>query len=89
MDLVPAGKKVLVGAPALGKPLDHAPEITVDLDAGGDEGTITQAGGFASHGEKARLRRSKEGWVTGVWLAGDTVVPEAEARAEMEGMASG
>lgn len=84
VDLVPAGRKVLVGAPALGKPLDHAAEITAD----GDEGTITQAGGFASHGEKVRLRRGPEGWVTGVWLAGDTVVAEAEAKAEMEGVAA-
>ena len=86
VDLVPVGGKVLIAIPALGKPLDHAGEITVgDGDAGGgDEGTITEAGGFASHGEKARLLRDGSGFVRGVWLAGGTLMDEADARGELE-----
>ena len=79
VDLVAVGRKVLVSVPALGKPLDCAGEIM----AKGDEGTITEAGGFASHGEHARLQRSPEGWVSGVWLGADLMVSEAEMQAEL------
>ena len=84
VDLVPVGGKVLVAMPALAKPLDHAPEIAVD----GDEGTIEEAGGFASQGEKARLRRAPDGRVTGVWLAGNTLLGEADASRELEQIGS-
>ena len=83
VDLVPAGRKVLVAMPALGKPLDHAAEMAVE----GDAGVIEEAGGFASYGEKARLQRGAEGWVEKLWLAGDTMSPEAEAAEELSGMA--
>ncbi len=80
VDLVPVGCKVLVAMPALAKPLDHASEIAAD----GDEGTIEEAGGFASQGEKVRLRRAPDGRVTGVCLAGNTLLSEAEASQELE-----
>ena len=79
VDLLPVGGRVLIATPALAKPLDYAGEIVAD----GDEGTIAEAGGFASFGEPVRLRRGAEGWVNGVWIAGDTLVPEAEVRTEL------
>ena len=85
VDLVPAGRKVLIAVPALAKPLDHAAEI----EANGDEGVIAEAGGFASHGEKAHLRRGPGGGVERLWLAGDTMAPEAEAVEELSGLLAG
>ena len=79
-DLVPVGQKVLVAAPGLANPVGRASELTVD---GGDRAKISQAGAFAHYGEPARLVRGADGAVTGVLLAGDRLVSEAELAAEL------
>jgi CubicO group peptidase (beta-lactamase class C family) len=81
VDLVAAGAKVFVATPAFLNPLMDASELTI---TGRDKGRIALAGGFASHGEPARLVRDKRGEVTELWLAGGKLLPEAAMVAEME-----
>lgn len=73
-DLVPAGDKVLVAMPNLLKPLDKAAELTITEP---DQGRITLAGGFRSHGEPVRRERDSTGTVREVWLAGGRLIDEA------------
>jgi CubicO group peptidase (beta-lactamase class C family) len=80
VDLLPAGSKVFVAAPALFNPLMDASELAV---TGRDKGRIALAGGFASHGEPARLVRDKRGKVVELWLAGARLLSEAKLAKEM------
>jgi CubicO group peptidase (beta-lactamase class C family) len=80
-DLVPVGDVVLIANPYIGKPFVDATEIeTTDRD----EGRITVANGYSSHGEQVRRTRDADDAITEVWLAATRFVPEAAARAEME-----
>jgi hypothetical protein len=58
-----------------------ATEIEV---TGRDLGRISQASGFASHGQAVRRIRNKAGTVTEVWLAGARLKPEKKLAAEMK-----
>jgi hypothetical protein len=71
----------LGAAPALLKPVMDASELAV---TGRDSGRIALAGGFASHGEPARLVRNKSGKIVELWLAGGRLVGEAKLAREME-----
>ena len=79
-DLVPVRDHVLICNPGLLNPLQDAGEIAV---TGPDAGTIRLAGGFANHGERARLVRDGAGEVAEVWLGGGKWLPEAAMAAEM------
>jgi CubicO group peptidase (beta-lactamase class C family) len=79
MDLVPMGDKVVVAAPGLPNPFGGATELEVRKD---DTAVISKAGGFASHGEGARLVRSKSGTVTEIWLGGSRLQTEKAAAKE-------
>jgi D-alanyl-D-alanine carboxypeptidase len=67
IDLVPAGRRVLVARPDFLNPLLDASEIEVH---GRDRGRIALAGGYASHGEPARLIRNRRGTIVEVQLGG-------------------
>ena len=69
VDLVPVRGKVLVAMPALFNPLLDASEVR--------GGRIVLAGGYASHGEPARLGRNE------LWLGGTRYVREAALAREM------
>ena len=84
-DLLPMGDKVLVANPALGNPLQDASEISV-LKAGRDgmaHGQITLAGGYASHGEPARLVRGSDAQIAEVWLGGNRLMPQTKVAREL------
>ena len=70
VDLVPTSAKVLVAAPAYPNPFMDAAEIK--------RGRIVLAGGFASHGEPARLLKNE------LWLGGARYRREAAVAREME-----
>ena len=72
--------KVLVANPALPNPTQDASEIVPD----GENGRIALAGGFASHGEPARLVHDARGRVTTVWLGGTRLCSEAKAMKELK-----
>ena len=82
-DLVPTADRVLVAAPGLLKPFTDAMEIEVTAKDK-DTGVIRLAGGFASHGEPARLERAKNGTVRAVWLGGNRFQTESRMAAEMK-----
>ena len=73
-DLVPMGNRVLVARPHLTTPFYGATELTVR----GDVGRITQADGFATFGETARLVRDARGRATALWLGGGQFDPHAD-----------
>jgi CubicO group peptidase (beta-lactamase class C family) len=79
-DLVPLGKRVLVAAPALLKPLECASELDVTER---DRGRIALAGGFDRHGEPVRRERGEDGQVRDVWIAGNKLVSEAALAEEL------
>ncbi len=84
-DLLPVGDRVPVANPALPNPLMDASEIE-GLAKGRraqEAGRITLAGGFASHGEPARLVRDGRGRVAEVWLGGTRLQPEAKVAREL------
>lgn len=81
-DLLPLAGKVLVANPALPNPLLDASEITPEGTAGA--GRITLAGGFASHGEPARLQLDARGRARAVWLGGTKLQSEAQAAKELQ-----
>jgi CubicO group peptidase (beta-lactamase class C family) len=81
VDLLPMREKVTVAAPALLNPLLDAAELAV---TGRGRGRIALAGGFASHGEPARLERTAGGRATALWLGGTKLVREAQLAREME-----
>ena len=76
IDLVPAAAKVLVATPAYFNPFMDAAEIK--------NGRIVLAGGYASHGEPARLVRDRRGSVVEVWLGGTRYEPKAKVAREMQ-----
>jgi hypothetical protein len=80
-DLVPAGDLVLIANPYIGKPFVDATEIGI---TDRDEGRITLANGYSSHGEQVRRTRDANDVVAEVWLAATRFVPEAQAVAETE-----
>ena len=77
--------KVLVANPALPNPLLDASEIEVEGRdrSGASQGRIALAGGFASHGEPARLQRDARGKAAAFWLGGTKLLPEAKAATEL------
>ena len=79
-DLVPLADRVLVASPALANPLQDASEITLDTPS---KGRITLAGGFANHGEPARLQRAAGGRPAALHLGGTRLQDEAGMTAEM------
>jgi CubicO group peptidase (beta-lactamase class C family) len=80
IDLVPAGDHVVVATPGTASPFLDASEIAV---TGPDQGTIRLAGGFANHGEGARLVRGGDGKVSELWLGGTKFLPEAALSDEL------
>jgi CubicO group peptidase (beta-lactamase class C family) len=80
VDLVPMGKAVLIAVPRFGKPFADAAEVAVTAR---DEGRITLAGGYESHGERVKRTRGTNDAVTEVWLAAMKFLPEAEVAAEL------
>ncbi len=79
-DLVPVGDKVVLASPGMASPFFKASELTVTDK---DEARISQAGGFASFGEPARLVRGDDGAVTEVRIAGGRSVSETALAAEL------
>src|ERR1700722_16086581 len=81
VDLVPMGNLVMAANPHFINPLMDATEIEI---TGRDTGRISQAAGYASHGQAVRRTRNKAGTITDVWLAGARLKPEKHLAAEME-----
>jgi D-alanyl-D-alanine carboxypeptidase len=73
-DLVPMGDRVLVSRPSLATPFYGATELKVR----GDNGQITQADGYATFGESARIVRDSRGRATALWLGGGQYDPDAD-----------
>jgi CubicO group peptidase (beta-lactamase class C family) len=80
IDLVPTGKKVLVARPDFFNPLLDATEIAVHSRSAG---RIALAGGYASHGEPARLVRNRRNQVVEVHLGGTRLRTERRVAREM------
>ncbi|MGJ4945485.1 serine hydrolase domain-containing protein [Bradyrhizobium sp. HKCCYLS1011] len=81
IDLLPFNERVMIASPYLINPFMDAAQIEV---AGRDSGRISEAAGFASHGEAVRRVRAKSGAVSEIWLGGTRVRPERVVSAEME-----
>jgi D-alanyl-D-alanine carboxypeptidase len=75
-DLVPAGERVLVAAPAAVLPFADAPEIAADGPA---SGRVARGHGFGSPGEGVR----REG--DSLWIGGAELVTEERLREEVAG----
>ncbi len=75
-DLVPMRERVFAISPALALPFTDATELSL---RGKDCALMSQANGYASFGEEARLVRSAKGEVKELWLGGSRNVPEALA----------
>ncbi len=83
LDLVPMGRKVIVGWPGLGNhPFLDASEIEV---TGRDKGRIVEAGGYDSHGEPVRRVRDKAGRVSELWLGATRAARRAKIARELAG----
>ncbi len=80
IDLVPMADKVLVARPDLPNPFLDASEIRL---RGRSEGRIALAGGYASHGEPARLERGRRGGIVEVRLGGTRYRAEGRVAREM------
>ena len=80
VDLVPAGERVFAVAPAFIAPFTDATELT---PLGKDTARMSEANGYASYGEPARLVRGSGGRIRELWLGGSRSVPEAVARREV------
>jgi D-alanyl-D-alanine carboxypeptidase len=76
IDLVPSAGKVLVATPAYLNPFMDAAEIK--------NGRIALAGGYASHGEPARLVLDRRGAAIEAWLGGTRYLREARVAKEMQ-----
>jgi len=81
VDLVPMGSKVMVAVPGLGNPFMNATELEI---TGPTKGRVALAGGYGSHGESVRCRRTKSGKMAEFWLSGSKLVPERVIAREME-----
>ena len=79
VDLVPMGRRVMVGAPALGKPFQDSAQLDVREDCG----TIHFSVGLAAHGEGVKRVRSRNGKIEEVWLGATKYIPEAEFSDEL------
>ena len=73
-DLVPVGDRVLVASPDSATPFIDATEIEVTDTT---HGRITQANGFASHGELVERTLDSDGRAVRLRLAGEDSLPEA------------
>lgn len=84
-DFVPVDGKVLVANPNLPNPMMDASQVVPDARRrnGVDSGQITLAGGFANHGETARIERDARGRVVEAWVGGTRLVSEAKAAQEL------
>jgi CubicO group peptidase (beta-lactamase class C family) len=80
IDLVPMGNKVLVARPDFFNPFLDASEIALRSRS---EGRIALAGGYASHGEPARLGRGRRGAIVEVQLGGTRFRSERSIAREM------
>jgi len=76
IDLVPTAAKVLVATPAYFNPFMDAAEIKNQR--------IALAGGYASHGEPARLVRDRRGAIVEAWLGGTRYLREGNVAREMK-----
>lgn len=85
-DLVPVGDRVLVATPAWPNPMMDATQIEPQgrQRNGIDQGLITLAGGFANHGETARIAQDARGRISEVWIGGTRLVSEARAAKELK-----
>jgi D-alanyl-D-alanine carboxypeptidase len=85
-DLLPVAEgRVLVANPGLANPMLDASQIEVQ---GKDRGQITLAGGFAFHGEPARLERDARGRINGLWLGGMRLAPAADVARSLKKIAA-
>jgi CubicO group peptidase (beta-lactamase class C family) len=80
VDLLPMGERVVVATPAFFNPMLDLSEIEV---TGPDEGRISLAPGFGSHGEPVRLVRDPAGEAVEFRIGGMRFLREAALRAEM------
>lgn len=80
IDLVPMGNKVLVARPDFFDPLLDASEIALRRNG---QGRIALAGGYASHGEPARLARNRRGAIVEVQLGGTRFRSERSVAREL------
>lgn len=87
-DLLPIGDRVVVANPAFFNPLMDASEIAPEAgtEGGVRQGRIVLAGGFANHGEKARLELDARGKPSTFWHSGGKMLPERAAKAELRGI---
>lgn len=84
LDLLPTADKVFMSNPALANPLMDASQIEVSGSRQGvSSGRIALAGGFASHGEPARLHHDARGRASELWLGGTKLGTEAAAVKEL------
>lgn len=85
LDLVPAGRKVFVTAPALFNPLVEASELAPQPGRrdGVVRARIVQASGLGSYGEEALLEHDARGRATAFQLGAIRLHPEARAKAEL------
>jgi CubicO group peptidase (beta-lactamase class C family) len=81
IDLVPMGRKVMIGVPSLPNPFTDASEISTSCQ---DRGRISLAAGFARHGEDVRRLRGGNGEVAELWLGDARFLPEPQLAAELE-----
>ena len=84
-DLLPLGERVFVANPGLSNPLLDAPQIQPDARPGSRSlsGRFVLAGGFASHGERARLEHDARGRAVALWLGGTWLQTEVQAAKEL------
>lgn len=90
-DFLAMDGKVLVANPALPNPVMDASQIEpLGRDRHGVErGRIALAGGFANHGELARIERDARDRVAAAWLGGTRLLPEARAAKDLAARYSG
>lgn len=81
VDLVPVRSGVLAVSPALAAPFTDATELTLQ---GRDRARMSQANGYASFGEEARLVRDARGNVKELWLGGSLNRPEKVVAREVQ-----
>ena len=81
VDLVPMGRKVMIGVPSLPNPFTDASEVSV---SGEDRGRVSVATGFARHGEDVRRIRGANGAIAELWLGGSRFLPEPQIVAELQ-----
>lgn len=84
-DFVPVDGKVLIANPALPNPMMDASQIVPGRRRAGGPltGEITLAGGFAQHGEPARIGLDAGGRARQAWIGGTRLVTETRAAKEL------